>query len=152
MAFPSSSGSKDSLSNVFVRVQTTASKLKSKCEDLNTRAAAGNVSAFDFIALATTLADSRAIFIAARTVPGIGPFAQEQCNDPTLDIAAEFTAMMTQLDATLSSIVTGFPKDVNGYLLYTTFDANGRYVYRQLTPAQTAPIRTNLTALIAAIN
>lgn len=152
MAFPSSAGAKDSLSNVFVRVQSTAAKLKSKCEELNTSSAAGNVSAFDFIALATHLADARIIFNTARTVPGIGPFAQEQCTDPTLDIAAEFTAMMAELDNTLSAIVNGFPKDASGWLLYTSFDANGRYVYRQLTPAQTASIRTNLTALISAIN
>lgn len=152
MAFPSSAGAKDSLSNVFVRVQSTAANLKSKCEDLNTRSASGSVSAFDFISLATTLADARLIFNAARVVPGIGPFAQEQCNDPALNIAAEFTAMMAELDNTLAAIVNGFPKDANGWLLYTSFDANGRYAYRQLTPAQTASIRTNLTALISVIN
>lgn len=152
MAFPSSAGAKDSLANVFTRVQHAAARVKSLCSDLNTRAAAGNVSAKDFMELATYLADARQVFVASRTVPGIGPFAQEQCNDPALDIAAEFTAMMSALDTALASIVSGFPKDGSGYLLYTTFDANGRYVYRQLNPAQTAAIRTNLTALVAAIN
>jgi hypothetical protein len=152
MAFPSSTGTKNSLADVFVRTQKTAAQIKARVSELNTRAAAGNVSAWDFVQLSTYLADARAVFVAAQAVPGIGPFAQDQCNDPALNIGAEFTAMMTALDALRASINTQFPKDGSGYLLFVTLDANGRYVYRQLTPAQTATIRTNMTTFIGTID
>lgn len=152
MAFPSSTGAKKALANVFVGVQNTAAAIKAKCVDLNTRAAAGSVSAKEFYELSTSLADARDIFTAAQAVPGIGPFAQEQCNDLTLNIATEFTDMTAALDSLRTAIYNQFPKDASNYLLCISFDANGRYVYRQLTPAQTATIRTSLTAFMATIN
>ena len=155
MAFPSSTGTvQDSLAQAWATARSTASSIKSRAQGLSTQAAAGNIGSSAILDFATYLADARLVLVKASQTGGIAAYAQAQVNDNTLNVAAEFSAMMDTLDGVIAWVVANFPKDGNGFLLARTFQAGstGRTVDRQFTPAQTASLRTTLDALIATIN
>jgi len=78
-------------------------------------------------------------------------YAQAQVNDPNYNPAAEYSAMRSAIIAVGTSIMSIFPKDVNGYLLYQTFDANGNLVMRTFTAAQVASVVTLMDTAVSAI-
>lgn len=155
MAFPSTLGSKqESLAAAWSAARNTATTIKSRSQSLHDQCAAGDVSATTILDYATMLADMKYRLEQVTNVGGIAAYAQAQINDPTIDIAAEYLSMATQIDTTISWIITNFPKDGSGYLLAVQFsgDNSGRTVPRQLSSAQTAGLRTILQALIATID
>lgn len=154
-AFPSSTGTKtQTAASAWDSARTTASMLKTKTNALNTASAAGPISSSLILDYATYLADAKSILLLASAVPGIAVYAQEQINDPTFDIAASFNGMMTAINDTIAWVIANFPKDANGFLLARNFtaDNSGRTQDRQFTTAQTAGLRTTLTALAATID
>lgn len=90
-------------------------------------------------------------FAALVTIPGIGDYAKEQENDPTYDVAAEFTAMLALIDAVIATVTAGFPVDASDFLLAYTFNPDGSQAPRAFTSGQTATIRAALDALDAGI-
>ena len=155
MSFPSATGTvQDSLAQAWATARSTASSIKSRAQALSTQAAAGNIGSSAILDFATYLADARLVLVKASQTGGIAAYAQAQINDNTLNVAAEFTAMMDGIDGTIAWVVANFPKDGSGFLLARQFQAGGtgRTVDRQFTPAQTASLRTTLDALIATIN
>lgn len=151
MAFPAS-GTRESLAGVFVRVQRTAHQLREAADALKAKAQAGTANARDLMEFATRLADCIAEFNAAAATPGIGPYAQEQVGDPTLDIAAEFTAMVSAATSTRDWIVANVPKSADGYFLGVTVLSTGRYQWRAFGAAALSALTTRLDALIATIS
>lgn len=86
-------------------------------------------------------------------VPGIAAYAQAQSQAlASTDIVAGFNALETALTAVLTWIVTNFPHDVNGNLLYIQFNGQAQTVIVMFTPAQLAPLVALLTAMSATIN
>jgi len=155
MAFPSSTGSKqENLAQAWLVCRTTAGGIKSRSQNLYNICAAGDVSALTILDYATYLADMKLRLDSATSVGGLAAYAQAQINDATLDVAAEYSAMATQIGVTLSWIDDNFPKDGSGYLLAMKFKAGdpGRTEARQLTTAQTAGLQTALQALLATID
>jgi hypothetical protein len=155
MAFPSSTGTvQDSLAQAWATARNTASSIKGRAQALSTQAAAGSIGSSAILDFATYLADAKIALTKAAQTGGIAAYAQAQINDPNIDIAAEFTAMMGAIDTTTAWVVDNFPKDGSGFLLARSFQAGstGRTVDRQFTPAQTATLRTALDALADAIN
>lgn len=120
------------------------------------RAVAGSVSAADlYTGLLDTLVNNRAGLETARTTPGIVVYAQEQADDPAYDIAAEFTAMMSEIDATISWLETNFPVSNQGFLELWSWvgDGSGALVANIITnPGELSALETRLNALIATIN
>lgn len=90
-------------------------------------------------------------FATLTTIPGIGDYAKEQENDPTYDVAAEFTAMLALIDSVISTVTAGFPVDGSDFLLAYTFNPDGSQAPRAFTPPQTVTIRAALDALDAGI-
>ena len=152
MAFPSEGGSRAATARVWLDTRNAARMVKAQANTLNTASAAGPISAKDVLDFATTLADAIDRFNAAKVVPGIAAFAQNQLNDATVDIVTEFNNMVTGCVNVRDWIVNNFPKDASGYLLFISFTAAGRYAYRQFSSTQTAGMRTQLATLIAAID
>ena len=155
VAFPSTSGSRqENVASAWERARSTAGAIKSRAQQLNAAAMAGNISSSLILGFATYLADARLAMQSAASVQGIAAYAQAQINDPTFDIVTSYNDLVTTIDATIAWVIANFPKDASGYLLATQFNANnsGRTVDRQFTPAQTAGLRTTLDTLIAAIN
>lgn len=113
--------------------------------------AAGNVPSITIFDVFIHGKQVRAELVAKAAIPGIGEHAKEQFNDPSLDIGAEFNAIIAAIDDLTNSIQSLFPKDASDtYLLAQSWGANGP-VDRQFTSAQTATLRTKLQALIDAM-
>lgn len=153
MAFPSSGGSrKDDLATAWAEIRQAAAHVKNVSTRLRDDAQAGNIDAIRVVQYSEILANSNDRFARYTVVPGLVEYVRAQINDPAIDIVAEYNTMLTQINATKNWIAANFPKDASGYLLYHQLGADGRIVQRTLTPAQTAGLRTQLTALIATID
>lgn len=87
--------------------------------------------------------------IAAKFGGGVlAAYAREQENDPTYDVVADFTAWKNSLFAIRDHILTTFPKDANGFLLFLTFNADGSTATRNFTAAQCAQLASLIDAAI----
>src|SRR3990167_6800386 len=145
MAFPSATGTKqDSLALAWERARSVAATVKSRTQTLRDQSAAGPTAVGEILNYATVLAEMRLALARSQSVSGIGAYAQAQVADPALNVATEFSNMLSTLDATTAWIVTNFPKDAGGFLLAVTFTADntGRTQFRTLSSAQTAGLRT----------
>lgn len=114
--------------------------------------ATGTTSAAAILTYLQELNTLRGQIAALAATPGIVEYARTEYNDPGLDVIAEYTATLAQIDDTRAWIVTNFPKDAQGNLLDEKFDANGQRVPNTFSAAQLATFRTQLDALIATID
>lgn len=112
---------------------------------------AGNVSSSRILDLVVNLRQERLALVTAASVQGIGAYAQAQKNNGTLDVVAEFNAVIAAIDSVTSWIGTNFPKDGSGFLLAQTMTADGP-LDRQFAPAVTSGLASQLANLVATIN
>jgi len=153
MAFPSTVGSTPNpLSVAWLNAMKIAANVKTDAQSLKTLSLAGNVGSSAILQYLTRVADYKVQLNACAAVPGIGPYAQAQVNNPSLDVSAAFSAMTTQMDAVRDWVISNFPKDASNYLLAVQFDVNGRTTDRQFSTASLATFRTQLDSLIATID
>lgn len=146
MTFPTAS----TLDNMLSIVQNEARRLKTIAADLKAQSLSGPISADAITAFFLILGSAKARFASASAVTGLGAYAQDQLGSPALDIAAEFTAMTTQIDATISWIMANFPGS-GGYVLKEQLAADGTITVRQFSTAALAAFRAQLDALTATI-
>lgn len=135
----------------YENAKRVAVQLKSQAQYRSTAFASGATSA-EILSMVDQLRTLRAKLDAAKAVPGIAAYAQAQENDGTYDVATEFTAMIAAIDAVITEVVTTFPKDVNGWMLINSINADGTLAPRAFTGAQLANIRSLLDSLAAAID
>ena len=138
------------LSLVLEEIDQRVIGLKSYAQKLSAQSAAGAVTSARVLNCYGDLKGARAELVRAAATPGLAEYARAQKNNGTLDVVAEFNALIAQVDITVQWIVDTFPKDGNGSLLAQTLGAIGPDD-RLFTPAQTAGLRTQLAALIALI-
>jgi quinol monooxygenase YgiN len=146
MAYPT-----NALSRTLEDLDRRAADVKSYCIRYRDNMAAGNVVATVIIDLAIRLNSDRVSFANAANVTGLAQYAKDQKNNQSLDVIAEFNAMVSAIDGCIGWVTTNFPKDANGFLLRETWGNNGT-VDRSFTPAQTAGLRTQLDGLIERID
>jgi hypothetical protein len=152
MAFPSTAGSiPQTLSVAWEHARAIAGSLKQATQSLRTQSAQGNVGASQILNHLTFLADQKVRLQGIAALPGIAPYAQAQVNDPGLDVAASFSAMIAAIDGVRDWVIANFPA-ASGFLQAQSFQADGRTVDRQFTPAMLATYRAQLDALIATID
>jgi hypothetical protein len=145
MAFPSSNGSVQiSLAEAWGDARAAAANVKSRAQQASAASTAGTLTGDQALQLSTFLADAK--------VQLQRDAAQSQVGDPALNVATEFSGMLTALDAVVAWVVANFPKDASGRLLHQTLTAAGRPVTAPFTAAQTAGLRTALDGLSASIN
>lgn len=125
--------------------------VKTYCTTARTAMAAGSVVATVIVDLHIRLKADHAALDAAKNTPGLAAYAQEQKNNGSLDVAAEFMAVLAAMADVVTWIEANFPKDGSGFLLRETWGANGP-VDRSFTTAATAGLRTELDALISTIS
>jgi hypothetical protein len=145
MSFPSDSTTDPA--SAWAGARATAGRMKVTAQQF---VAAGSVTRKAVLDYANSLADSLAAFDGFTAIPGIGVFAKEQTNNQNFDIAAEYSAMRTQLIATQDWIVSNFPA-TTGELRVYTFDVNKRYADVLLTAPQLSSFKTQLNSLIATV-
>jgi hypothetical protein len=155
MAVPATGTSRaDNLSDVWTQARSMAAQLRSRAISLASSAAGPSTPASAVLDAATFFADAKAELLKASQVPGIGTYAQQQINDTTVNVTAEFNAMMAQIDNAVAVIMANFPKDGSGRLLFLTFaaDNSGRNTSIAFMAAQMAAVKTALDALVATIS
>jgi hypothetical protein len=142
------------LSRIWEGAGETSQQIRRRAADLSASAAGPSTAATMVLDFATYLADARAALNTASQVSGIGAYAQAQINDTTVNIGAEFSSMMSAIDAVTSAITSNFPKDAQGRLLFLTFtgDGSGRNASSTFTAAQMVSVKTALDALVATIS
>ena len=145
MAYPT-----DSLSATLAQVDAAARELRSLAARQITQLAAANVESSAVLGIYMRLRAYQQRFSAAAQVEGLAAYAQAAKGNDTLDIAAEFVAMLAAIDAAADWIGAALPKDASGYLLVQTLGENGP-IDRQFTPAQTAGLRTALQGIVDTI-
>jgi hypothetical protein len=148
MAFPGASNY--TTAKALDKLVEIAAQIRSSAVTLNSMTAAGDTL---YSAIQTRLVSwitLRSQMQALAATPGLAAYATAQYSGQGIDIVAEYTAMMTAIDAVDSWIDTNLPKDASNYELQYQRVAGVR-TERTFTPAQTAGLRTQLAGLIAAI-
>jgi hypothetical protein len=152
MAFPSTVGTKpDTLANAWEGSRQVAGAIKTHAQTLRAQSLAGPVSSSSLLGFLVAVAEAKTRLNVYSAVPGLAAYAQEQVDDPTLNIAAEFGALVDALDDIRDWGIANFPAS-GGYLLAVQFTADGRTTDRQFSTAALATFRTQLDALIATID
>ena len=149
MAFPASTQRLDSaLSSACAH----ALRVKQFFQQLRNESAAGDVARERIVESLRVLALANTAWTAAASTPGIAAYAQEQLGSPTLDVAAEFTAMLNAASSLRTWIFNNFPKDAgSGAWLVQSHNDSGVPTSLMFTTAQLATFRTNVDTLLATI-
>lgn len=88
----------------------------------------------------------------AAAIPGVEQYARDQFDNPSFDIAAEFTAMVNAITTLRDWIFANFPKDTgSGAWLAQSFNNAGVATELPFTTADLVDYRTNADAVIATI-
>jgi hypothetical protein len=148
MAFPSQTDA----ATAWQVIRSTAAAIKVRSVGLNTLSLAGSVGSSALLDYLQWLLDRRADLAAYAATPGLAVYAQDQVNNPSLNITTEFNAMTAAIDNLRAWMTTNFPKNGGGFLLSHTFDGAGRLVDRLFTTGDLATFRTELQAVIATIS
>lgn len=149
MAFPAS---QLRLSQVLDQIAGTMSNTRSYALSRRAEMLAGNVGADRIIDVWEHLKATKARLQSLGATPGIAAYAQAQYDDDTLDLAAEFTAVIAAVNGVTANVESTFPADGSGWLLAAKFGAGGTLEYRQFTPAQLATLAGLLNDLAATIS
>lgn len=154
MAFPATNGATFplTLDAAWVRARDTASNIKSQSDSLNAQISAGTVSSQTVLNVTSSLANLNITLTSVASTPGLATYAQQQVNNPSLDVAGAFTSMQNALVAAVTWVVNNFPKDAGNYLTAIKFNGSGQLVWDSFTPAQLSGLATLLTALSATIS
>jgi hypothetical protein len=145
MAFPSDTAL--DLETAWNGLRACAGRMKATASAFSAAASITRRQVLDF---ANALADYLALFNSYTAVPGLQAYAKTQVNDPNMDIAAEYTTMKAQLQATQDWVVNNFPATAGELRVYT-FDVNKRYADVLLTAPQLSSFKTQINALIATV-
>lgn len=149
MAFPSTSGSMAAAAQDLPGA-SIAARVKSKVESVSRLSAQGPMSAKSILNMHEDLCSARDYFNRLRQVPGIAAYAQALLNEPTIDLAAEFTDMLAQIESTIAWTVTNFPVS-SGWLQVMQWNGD-RFEWRTLSTAALAAYRSQLDAVAATID
>ena len=150
MAWPAS---QEYLVQTFTEANQTALRIKERTQDLRDRSAVGDLDRRFIFSHHQKLIEAINIFNTAKATPGIVQYAQDQFNDPTLDVTAEYTAMLDAATSMATWVVNNFPTDATtDALLMQKFGVGGVAEPLVFTTAQLAGWRTEADALIATIN
>jgi hypothetical protein len=139
------------LSFVLEQIDQRILAIKKQAQVLRADALAGPIQSGRILSAHQYLRAERAALVTAGGTPGLAAFARDQKNNQTLDVVAEFNAVIAAIDNVTGWIATNFPKDAaTQALLERTLEVDGP-VERTFTTVQTAGFRTQLDSLIATI-
>lgn len=149
MAFPSNSTTTPA--RKWFDIKDITGSIKTTCVNHN---AAAVIKRREVLEFANALADKLAALdalTANATTNGLLDYARAQENNPTLDLAAEFTTMRNAIVATQNWIVNNFPKSATSELQVYVFDVNKRFADINLDSTQLSAYKTQINALSVTI-
>ncbi len=134
----------------YERAKQTATGLRRFCNNLSSELAAGGNSK-QILGVVDSLVSFKDNLNDVKSIPGMAAYAQEQENDGAYDVIAEFTALLSLIDAAILEVVNTFPTNGSGFLLAETINPNGTREPRIFTGAQLSGIRTVLDAVAVGV-
>ena len=146
MAFPT----RDNLQKLWVQMAGQAAAVKLRCQEFNATSLSGPVSASAVEEIFTGLGTFRAYMQANVATAGLADYVRAQYVDEELDIAAEYSALLAQIDAALAWIAANIPQS-DGYVQLDQWSATGSVSRRTLSAASLEELRTVLETVIGAI-
>jgi hypothetical protein len=145
MAFPGSGST--SLATTWANLQGAAGRVKDRSAFLSAQSTLTRRHVLEHQNYLLDIRGQMEVFAAA---PGIQPYAQNEINDPSLNLATEYVAMRNAIDTLLAWGVTNFP-NTSGELRVYTF-ASQRVTDINLTGGELSAYKTQLNNLIATIS
>ena len=136
------------VAQAFETLLQKATTLKGNVQTVRTTLATTNTPADTVINIMRHIQVARDVIASAKAAAGLNAYAQEQFNDPAVDVVAEADAVIAACNGVLTWTATNFPKDASGYLLKDKI-ANGTIENRVFTPAAMAGLVTQLDPLLA---
>lgn len=146
---------KNDLSTAWTQARTVAGFVKGQSQTLRDRSATQSIGASEILDYVNQLANWREqLSEVASRGPALAAYAKQQVDNPGENIVAEFNDLTAQIDATITLIVTTFPVDAQGRLLFKKWQGvnTGRTIDVLFTTADLASLRTQLDLLIATMN
>lgn len=140
MAWPASTFT---LQTILDSVDGHAANLKAAGERISTDSAANGSDRDTLLRFAQLLSAGINQWTFAASIPEMASFARTAKRDAGIDVAAEFSAMLTSAIALRDWIVANVPAP--------TIGSDGYYTNQTFTVAQTAPLRTRIAAFVATI-
>ncbi len=151
MAYPNSR-LRSVVARAFNNADSTVVRLRALAGALDAQMASGPVPARTILEdLLEELRSSRVTLISSRDTSGILDYARDQFGDATIDLPAEFLALLAAIDMVIAWIVVNFPVGTGGFIQQHILAADGSMTDRSFSSGQTAGLRTELQALVAAI-
>lgn len=144
--------STQTLSAGWEQAQEAARQLRSAAQALKAASLAGPVASSTVLYFERDLRAFRDRFDVIGALPGIAAYVSGLPNTPQgYDVATEFNAMRTQIQATIDWIRANYPRDsTSTYLMERQWAADG-LTERTFTTAALASFRTQLDALLATL-
>lgn len=128
-----------------------AQAVKAMCQQSITAMAAGNVSANAVVGLGQRLNASIVnVLTPAQAHTGLAAYAAQQFGDANFGLDQRMSGLRTLISNAITAARATIPTS-GGYLLKDTWNSDGSVTVRVLTPAQTAPLRAALQAIVDAI-
>jgi len=149
MAFPATG---QVTAEAFRTARNVAVGAKVAASALRNASGAGDVTRQSVVSFLQTIASAVLNWQQVATTPGLAAYAQSQMNDPTLDIAAEFNAMVAAGADLRDWIFANFPKGAGGAWLTVAYDNQGAATPLVFTSADLAQLRTRLATFEATIS
>ena len=149
MAYPAS---QEALASLFNRANAVALRIQDRAQLLVAKSLAGLTQRRELTDYQLDLDRAITLFNIAKATPGMPQYAKDQFDDQNLDIALEFTSMVTEATSLRDWIFNNFPKDVGGAALIETLTINGVLTPLTFNTAQLQEFRDKAALLIASIS
>lgn len=137
--------------NSFNRARSVALNLRQYCQNKSDLIAASGMNGDDLLGILATLKQASADFANLKSTPGIAQYAKDQEDDQVYDVATEFNALESSVNAAVTNLATSFPVDGNGYLLLLKLSGSDND-WRMFTPAQLSALKADLDAIISSVS
>lgn len=127
----------------------SARTLHAKATHAHAKMANGDVTGAWLVEIIDQLQKYRQVLRDVAAVPGIAAYAAEQYGRV---IVTEFSSLISAIENVVQTTVAELDQDGSGHLLHETIAADGTRTPVMYDPAETAPIRASLAALVATID
>ena len=149
MAYPAST---QALAQAVAEVDKLALQVKYNLQQLVTTSSAGPTSRTLYVDLLRILTSAITGWTRIAAMPGIAAYVQAQKSDGALDVAAEFSAMVTAVTDLRSWIFAALPVDSgSGAILDASVSIDGIRTPLTFSSAALATFRTKAVAVAALI-
>jgi hypothetical protein len=135
----------------YQQVKGAAANVRANCAGFISRLAGGNADYVLLRDIYVLLHNASAQLTSLAATPGLAAYASDQEGDPEYDVVAEFTALQATLAAALSWMGSNVPTNVTA-VSPANWPSSEGLIATTFTPAQTAGLRTQLAAVVAAIS